>query len=330
MGENELEMMSPDISENTDDIVEDNASDDDSSPAPSTEATDDDKFDLLSVVRDAVPSEEAGDSASSSEETEGSTDTDGDAAESDAEKGGETDEENFSDVPFHNHPRFKQLIAQRNQFREGATEYAKVQSFLQQSGVTAEEAADALSIQAMLKQNPQEAWNRLKPIVQQLVRDVGLVLPEDLQQRVQKGELTKEAANEISRLRSANATADRQAEHREQQSQRDAAQEKATAVQTAVAKWETEQRKDPDFAAKAEDLMREVVWLQSKEGKPDTPEGATKQLQKAMDTVNDKVAKRQKPRPSITPVTGGRAARTTNAGEPTSILDVVKAAGSSG
>lgn len=325
MGENELEMESPDISETQDANVEDNTSEDVSSPDPSSEANDDDKFDLLSVVRDAVPAEGAESSASSTEGTDGSNDKGGDASESDAGEGGEPDEEDFSDVPFHNHPRFKQLIAQRNQFREGATEYAKVQDFLQQTGVSADEAADALSIQALLKTNPQEAWNRLKPVVQQLVRDVGLVLPDDLQQRVRKGELTKEAAAEISRLRSENSTAQRQAQHRDQQSQNESVQRKAAAVTTAVANWEAEQRKNPDFEAKAEDLMREVVWLQSKEGKPDTPEGATKQLQKAMDAVNDKIAARKKPKPAMTPVTGGRAAKTTNAGEPKSVLDIVKA-----
>lgn len=330
MGENAVETESPDVSENQDEIVEDKQSEDGSSPAPSTEANADDKFDLLSVVRDAVPADKSDDSASSSENEDGSSDGEDSAADTDADKGDETDEENFSDVPFHNHPRFKQLIAQRNQFREGATEYAKVQNFLQQTGVTSDEAAGALEVQALLKTDPQEAWKRLKPVVQQLIRDVGLVLPDDLQQRVQKGELTQEAAAEISRLRSANTTAQRQADHKQKQSEQDQAQQKATKVQDAVASWETEQRKDPDFEAKAEELMREVVWLQSKEGKPDTPEGATEQLERAMKAVNKKLAVRQKPKPQITPVSGGRTAATTHADEPKTVLDVVKAAGASG
>lgn len=334
MGDNDLELTSPDSSAELDDKVTDATSDDTPGPDSSAEASSDDKFDLLSVVRDAVTPDDADDSGSSTEDSGNSDDADSDDADSDAENGDETDagpdEENFSDVPFHNHPRFKQLITQRNQYREGAVEYAKVQSFLEETGVSAEEAASALQIQGLLKTDPQEAWKQLQPVVQQLVRDIGLVLPDDLRQQVAEGKLSKEAAAEISRLRSQNATSQKQAEHQKQRDEQTARQQSAKAVTDAVANWELEQRKDPDFEAKAEDLMREVVWLQSKEGKPNSPDKAKDQLERAMKTVNEKIAARTKPKPSVQTLTGGRTASATEGAAPKSTLEIVQAASASG
>lgn len=79
------------------------------------------------------------------------------------------DDENFSDVPFNQHPRFKQLVRQRNEFRVDAERYNNVQTYIDQQGLSAEEAADGLLIMGLMKTDPAKAWEMLKPRVQTLL-----------------------------------------------------------------------------------------------------------------------------------------------------------------
>lgn len=325
MGVDNMESATPDDSELKDDLVEDTTSEDQTSPDSSSEATEDEQFDLLSVVRNAAEPEDEETEASSATTEDKSGESDGSATASDTPQT-EQDDEDFSDVPFHNHPRFQKLIQQRNSFKEGAQQYQQVQEFLTENSVTADEAADALTLRALMKTDPQAAWDQLKPIAQQLLHDAGLALPEDLNQRVQQGELTKAAATEISRLRASQVTSQRNTEASRQQQAQQQQQQQVSAVRTAVGEWEMNTRgRDPDFEAKADDLQREILWLQNQEGRPSDPTGARAQLQKAYDAVNKRVSGAQKPKPSVRPVTGGRSAGSTGASKPESMLDIVRA-----
>ncbi len=295
----------------------------DSSPAPKDEG---EKFDLLSVVRSAVADKSEG-TASPAAQEEGSDQQPADQPSVDQPK--TADDENFSDVPFHAHPRFKQLVAQRNQYREGAQQYEKVQTFLADNGVTADEAADFLVVRALMKHNPTEAWKQLKPLVQKLLVDAGEVLPPDLKQRVQQGEMTQAAATELSRLRAAQEAGRRAQTVEAEQAQKRQQAEHVRSIQQSVATWEqvTRQR-DPDFDAKSEALQKEILWLQKRDGMPKTPEDARKMVETAYGNVNKPL---QRPvKQQVRPVTGGRVASGQPTAAPKSMLDIVRAARSSG
>lgn len=335
MGVENLESVSPDDSTelNLDaamDTKSDAGSDADSSPA-----SEGDKFDLLSVVRNATSDKEEDDVASpASPEEPDSTDT---AKESSTEltpeetKTAEPDEENFSDVPFHNHPRFKALIAQRNEYRDGAEQYQNVQNFLQEQGLSPEDAADMLLIRAQMKTDPASAWKTLKPMVQQLLMDAGEVLPEDLRKQVAAGAVSREAAMEISRLRAGQASTAKAQEHQQTVSEKQAAQQAQQDIQGSVASWERATRaKDPDFDKKSEALMKELTWIHRKEGVAKSPEDARKQVEAAYDAVNQTVKASRAPKPAVDTLTGGRAKSENVSAAPSSMLEIVKSAGATG
>lgn len=301
----------------------------DTAPAESSPANDKgEKFDLLSVVRNAVP--EPADEPASPTGQEEASEQPKTAAQASSEDDERERSENFEDVPFHTHPRFREVVQQRNQFREAARQYEQVQEFLVANDLTPEDAANALQTHALMKQNPQEAWKRLKPLVQKLLVDAGEVLPSDLTEQVRGGKISREAAMEISRLRAQNTTASRQVDHQREQAEAQRARESQMAVVSAVGAWESSIRqKDPDFAAKADDIQREVLWLQRQAGgMPSTPEGARKMLEEAYANVNKRRAPVRKPPKA--PVTGGRVASGQPAAapgdQPRSMLDVVKGA----
>lgn len=291
--------------------------------ANSSPATGEEDKSLLDVVRDVVDkSREKPQSASPAEGEEDGGQGDG--------KPKKQDDENYEDVPFHKHPRFQHLLRKSKTFEQDAIRYQNVQSFLDQNGLSSEEASDALVTASLAKTNPAECWRLIKPWVQNLLIAAGEVLPDDLQKRVQAGELSQEAALEVSRSNAAVQSMRAAQSFREQQGERAQQREAASAVTGAAQSWEAERRaRDPNFDAKVEPLMKEVAWLQAKEGKPSTPDGVKDQLQRAYKAVNAGfVAPKPAPvpaaRPAVKPVTGGAVAGKTQPANMTT-LEIVRA-----
>lgn len=291
-----------------------------SSSAKDASKTEDD---TLSVVRNVV--DERGEasteaSSASEEETGGKPDDKEDTAK-------EPDNENYSDVPFNKHPRFQEVLGQLKTFRVDAERYKNVESFIDEQGLSGEEAADLLKVGGLIKTDPVKAWPLIKPIVQKVLLAAGEILPEDLKTKVQAGEMSHEAALEVSRNRALVQSAD---VRREFETKRATTREQTNArgeVLRTVNSWEADRRaRDPNFDAKMPAIEKEVAWLQTKEGRPDTPEGVKAQLQKAYDAASaayQPPAPRQEKR-AITPVRGGQVSGNVRP-EVKSTLDIVNA-----
>lgn len=294
------------------------------SAAESSTATGEDASEngILSIVRDVVSDrKKTGDEEEAASPAEESEEAGDDTGDDDSKQ--ETDDETFSDVPFHKHPRFQQLLRQRNEFKDDAVRYRNVQDFLDRQGLPAEEAAELLTIGGLMKTNPQEAWKRMKPAIQNLLIAAGEVLPDDLRERVQRGELTPESAAEISRYRAKDQSAERQRTFEQQRQEQERQANARTEVQNAVARWEQDRRaKDPNFDAKFDAILEKVVFLQRQEGVPDTQAGALEQLNWAYKAVA-LVQPAQRPRARPTNSSGQVAGNQTPS-EP-SVLDLVRA-----
>lgn len=326
MAENDPELNPATSSTDTQDVQSTSSTETGSNPSTEPEGG---KFDLLSVVRDAV-TKTAEDSASPAGQEGSDQSPTGEPAS--AQEDSSEDNENFSDVPFHKHPRFQAIVRQRNELRQqakhyetGAKQYEQVQAFLDANGLSDDEAGEILQLRALMKSNPSEAWKTLKPIVQQLLVDAGEVLAPDLAARVQKGEMTKAAAIEISRLRAAQNSMTKSQEQAQQQAQQRAVQERQNAVMGAVTDWEKGVKlKDPDYAALEEDVKIHVVYLQRTQGMPQTPEAARKMVEEAYGAVKKRRGN-VAPRTPVTPIRGGRVASGQPSDGPKTVLDIVRA-----
>jgi len=294
--------------------------------AASSPATGEDDNELLSVVRDVVGARKS-DAASPAEGEEVS----GQAPEGGAKK---ADDENYSDVPFNKHPRFQQLLRKSKAYEQDALRYQNVERFLDDAGLTAEEAHDALQLMGLAKTNPAEAFRQIRPWLEKLVVAAGEVIPEDLRQRVQKGELTEDAALEVSRSRATTASVRAAQSFREQQDQRRQERTAVSDIRNAATSWESDrQLKDPNFATKMPAIMKEVLYLQRTEGTPTDAAGVRAQLDKAYKAVNAALKPAvQQQRPAVRPVTGGQVAGNQrpatgggNGGKEMSTLDIIRA-----
>jgi hypothetical protein len=318
----EIEDLEPASSTGSTDVAAAASKDVADAPAASSTATDANaEGSPLSVVRDVLAESRKTDATASSAEGEEEGRKPGEAAAP----------EDYSDVPFHKHPRFQQLLRDKKEATVDAVRYRNVQRFLDDNGVEAQEAVNALEVAALAKSNPAEAWKRLKPWLQDLLVAAGEVLPQDLQQRVQAGELSQEAAYEVSRSRATVTSVEKQRSFEQQQADRRREMEAGAAVTGAAEAWEADRRaKDPNFDAKLNPLVREVAFLQATEGKPATAEGVRDQLQRAYKAVNAGfvppvvATPRPQVRPAIRPVTGGQVAGQAKP-EPNSVLDIVRA-----
>lgn len=323
MDANDLEANPSAVSEPTSDEQGATPADIDADSSPASEGA---KADLLKMVRDVRTgdAEKPGPESPTGEQARDESAPGAEAASDTKPK--EPDDENFSDVPFHTHPRFRQVIAQRDRFKEGHEQFGKVQEYLRENGLSAQDAGQALRFAALMKRDPEAAWREMKPVVQDLLTRAGEILPDDLRKQVSDGELTRNAALEISRLRAGRTAQTNQAEIDAQAAQARQLQESQQAAMVAAERWEAEHAvRDPDFEKKAGLIAERVAYLQRVQGVPGTPEGVRGMLDQALTDVNDRLRQH---RPAIQPIRGGLGVRGDTAQEaPRTIAEMVRRGG---
>lgn len=294
MGVEDPELTSPDSStEIIADATETDVSAETGSES-STESAGDTKFDPLSVVRDVV-SKSRSKSASPAEGQDQSDQKPKAAPDSKPQAAAGDDPD---PPPFNKHPRWQQLIRERDEFKADAGQYRQIQQFLTTNGVEPAEAAQALQLAALVKSDPQKAWEILKPTVTDLLQRTGQLLSPDLKDQVAQGRLTREAALEISRLRAANANTQQAVKFQQDARERAAQIEQDQARMNAAAVWEQSRSTDPDYLRLADEVKKEILWRRSQGQVARTPEEVRKQLDEAWSAVKKAHAK-PAPRPAV-------------------------------
>lgn len=154
-------------------------------------------------------------------------------------------------LPFNIHPRFKELVAEKNQYRQEIetvkplVEQAKVTNeFLRDNQITGQEYQSALQYLMLLRKDPVQAFKMLQPTYEQLALLAGERLPTDLQAEVAAGTLPSERAQELAKAR-AQMTYNQWKGQTQQVQQQGSQQEVVVGtIQSWVA---TKQAADPDF-----------------------------------------------------------------------------------
>lgn len=192
-------------------------------------------------------------------------------------------------VPFHNHPRWKEMLAERDALKPKAEQFDKIENFMKTNALSPDEMAEGLKVMALMKLNPVEAHKALKGYVDQLAPLAGEVLPEDLKKEVEEGFIEENRAKELARLKAEREYAfARQKEVAEQQ-ERARAVAFQQEVATAVSAWErTEQARDPEWSVKQEMVLDRVKALLASE-RPSNPSEAVELARRALADVNSRL-----------------------------------------
>ncbi len=256
----------PDIAAKT---TDEKATPAESSPADKGET----KGDMLSAVKAALePQEKAPDSDEQGSKDEPKTEA---AKEGEAEGDGSDDltEEELARLRPKTRTRINNLLKERAERDEKiaalepkAGQYDQIVGFVEKAGLTKDEVNQGFDVMNDLKNDPHKAYDRLRPIMDQLEQIVGVRLPEDLLRGVQLGQITEAHARELASARSRSTVTQQQLERRDQRDterqQQEAHTGRVNETATAVTEWETSKSKsDPDWKLK-QPRISEIIELE--------------------------------------------------------------------
>lgn len=240
------------------------------------------------------------------------------------------------DIPteFHKHPAWQRLKTQRDearaeidQYRSDSQEYKVITGYMQQNSIAAEDVAETLQWLALKNSDPIKFGEMIVGLANQFQESMGLVLPKEIQSRVETGEISEEDAKALAR---AQAEARLYKNRNSEQAQREAAQREA-AIQTqnqkqmadAVNEWAKQiSGRDPDYQAKHQLVQSEIRAYIQQFGMPKDVATAIKYADAAYKSVTEHlVGILPKRKPNSPAPQGGRQVETNFV--PKSLEDVV-------
>ena len=238
--------------------------------------------------------------------------------------------EEYKDVPFNKHPRFRKLVAEKNELKEIAErlqndseQYAKITDFIDKNNLTAKDSVEGFKIMAAIRNNPELAYKMLGHHLGNVSKVTGRSLPKDIQAKVDDGFLDEDAAKELSQTRAKLAREQnlRKADHARGVKQQSINQSEM--LSSALQTWgETTLAKDVDFSLKQPEFNDRVVALVNERGQPQTQAEVLSLVEDAYETVNERF-KARLPQPSaMKTATGGKLSGTPVV-EPVSLRDAI-------
>lgn len=207
--------------------------------------------------------------------------------------------------------RVERLIEQRNSARtelerlkEPAAKWDQFYGYLSEAQLAPEDVNLLLGVGAHLRAGRMKEFrDGIAPYWQLANEALGDFLPQDLQAKVNDGEIAHETAAEMSRLRYANARLNGQAQASDRNLQQNRQQQVADSVRDAVVVWEQGVRqRDPDYARKANAVLRISQALMLEHGAPQSPEAAVALAQRAYQEAGGMVGQFTPPPQATRPV----------------------------
>lgn len=338
-------MASPADDERVDDL---SAEDAETKTAAETAAADDtgekspsSMLDALMAVGKTDDGDEGAPASETGEEGKDEAAPDGAAGKAEAKPDEQDDDDSwltkdeFKSLSPKTQKRIKKLSAEKRelstqveQYKPAAEQMQGLFRYIEDAGLVTEEVNTGFEIMRLMKNDPFEAYKKLKPYMDQLQQIVGDVLPDDLKAEVDDGRIAEERARELAQSRSreqlraaesVRAAAAAEARQR-QETQRTSAQRVATAVSEWESKWSAS---DPDYRLKAPRVMEKMkLAVLERNGAPLSPDEALALAEKSRRAVEEELKAFQPRRRRIDPETGGAATRSTP--EPRSLLEAMK------
>jgi len=338
----------------TDDLIDDTSNEDTASPS-SAEDKGVEPESMFDAVADSVGSEFEADGdlivedelASLQAETEDNPDPQKDSSEPQAEpdpseKAQEDTEEDKSSGDEDELPdepdeaeldgykpktrrRIEKLLSERNELRRQSAEYAPFVEAMTNHDVSRDDMALLLGAGAALRRGDFEAFLAgVQPYVDRAQAMLGQRLTPDLQEQVNQGYITADAARELAQRRAHGEHIQGEADRTKERTEKQALEDHAVNVRRTISEWETATReRDPDYAIKQDAVRRHAQALIQERGIPQTTEQAVEYAEEAYREVT-KLTEAARPQPRSTRLTPN-GAQSSNAhgarSEPTSLYD---------
>lgn len=205
------------------------------------------------------------------------------------------------DVPFNDHPRWKEVLAQRNEAKAKVEEHVAeiekmkpqvaaataLQTYCETNQIGQSDLEEALQLAALVKKDPKAFRDKIMQYVDNIDITLGSKLPPDLAKKVEDGIIDEEHAKELSLYRM-------KLKHSELQNQ-SAAQRQQQQVQSQIATtlntWQVSiVKSDVDFVTRYP-LFEPIVKSMWMEKHPTTAAEAIRIVEDANKKVKEQIAK---------------------------------------
>jgi hypothetical protein len=158
-------------------------------------------------------------------------------------------------LPFHTHPRWRQMKNENAGFRQELDEakpkaaaYDDFVGKVTDAKLSGQDLDELLNVGKTLKHDPKAAYEYLVKYTQDLGTTLGIIIPPELKKRVEDGYLTEEDAAELARAKANSTMTEAQLRQKEKDDATAAATADKAAKKTALSKWEFDWKgKDPDY-----------------------------------------------------------------------------------
>lgn len=228
--------------------------------------------------------------------------------------------------PIHTHPRFKEVVEEKNRFREDSQQYGKITEFMAQNNLTPDEVAEGFRVMSAIKNDPKRGHEILSGHLGQLAQATGVQLSDELKSKVEEGYLDEESARELSVARSELAHERSLREQAQQRNDQAAVATRQRGITSEVDQWEGRMRqRDPDFDHKFMELNDRLAVMVSERGHPSDGAEALVYAKEAYDTVSARHRGRLPEKPAIRSAVGGKLGGTPLP-EPQSLQEAVAVA----
>jgi hypothetical protein len=277
------------------------------SPAPSSSAdtttadAKDDRSTALDLTLEALGKKDAEptEKSSTSEADKGEKTAPAEAKADDGKDKAEAEDPDKK-LPFHEHPRWKEVTSENKTLKEqnasltaDVTEFRAIEEFRTSNNLEPVEVADGYKIMALLKNTPEEALPYLEGLVSDLRKHAGLTLPDDIQQDVDAGAITEERALELSQARARSASTDARLAQQQRTETENRQAARVGEFQTAGADWAAKmQLSDPEFAEKEPMVAERMAKIMRDEpnATPKSPGDVAKLAERALADVNKRLS----------------------------------------
>lgn len=230
-----------------------------------------------------------------------------------AEEGQTTEEADDDDTvppeaPAKTRRKIRRLLDERRQLRTEVSELkpdaeigSQLKNYADTNGLSSQDVVFALDLASMVAREDYEGFYKvISPLVRHAQEVTGVVLPPDLYDMVQQGQMTEQAARQFALTRFQNASHEVKVRNMEQQQATAQVQNVRTDVLRSVADYERKlAANDPDYKAKADAVRRTAqAMLFERGGRINNANEALQITKAAYDEVN---ARYRRMKPAVRP-----------------------------
>lgn len=207
--------------------------------------------------------------------------------------------------------------------------YDQLVDFTRRNNLAKEEINNALTIAALIKSDPIQAFRHIETIYKNLSGQVGAQLPEDLAERVRTGYISEADAKEQARLRAENTIIMRQREDEskrvQQETQAAAHQMKVNVAVSEADRWVADKAKtDPDWEIKQRRVSDLVKLRLLETGKfPESGKEVVAMCNDALAQVEKEISPLLQNKRPMNPVTSTVSSPRTATPSPKNSLEVI-------